>query len=238
MTRTTLASVAAVAKAYAETAKVSDYWADAYAAVAGDLEAGHSVRDISAALQSAKVKANKDTVSDMARAHRLTRHGAYAAGLAAARTNKDGVTESGLLFAHTIIADARKGRGAQFVDGVLSTLESAIADGKPEAEALESAIRSLRAGKRPKAVKPAAETDAATGEESGEETAPTTGEEAPREETTATAKLDAMIKPLAAILQGWERDGNAPDTATVDAFLAVARRMATVQKNRKASAAA
>lgn len=239
MTRTTaLASVTAIAKAIEVTAQVSDYWAVAYSAVAGDLSGGHSARDISAALQAAKIKANKDTVTDYGRAHRLTVHPQYAAALVAARTSKkkDGtvVVESGILFAHTIIADARKGRGVPYVDGVLSTMEAAIADGKPSAEALESALRSLRAAKRPKAVKPASETEPTTGdEETSEETAPTTGNDS----ATSDSRLAATIKPLERVIADWMAGTDVPSQEAVTAFLAVASRIATMGKARKDAAA-
>lgn len=239
---TTLASVAAVALAYEKTGELSDYWTAAYAAVAGDLAAGHSTRDISAALQAAKVRANKDTVSDYGRAHRLTVHPQYAAALVAARTSKkkDGtvVVESGLVFAHTIIADARKGRGATYVDGTLATMEAAIADGKPEVEAMEAAIRSLRAGKRPKAVKPAGADETGktdeTGEETGEETAPTTG----KDDSTSDSRLAGATGPLERVIADWQSGADIPSPEAVTAFLAVARRLATLDKKRKEAAAA
>lgn len=244
-TSTTLASVTAVALAYEKTGELSGHWTAAYAAVSGDLEAGHSTRDISAALQAAKVKANKDTVSDYGRAHRLTVHPDYAAALVAARTSKrkDGtvVVESGLVFAHTIIADARKGRGATYVDGTLSTMEAAIADGKPAAEALEAAIRSLRAAKRPKAVKPAAPpADPSTGDETGEETAPTV-ETAPttgKDDSTSDSRLAGATGPLERVIADWQSGADIPSPEAVTAFLAVARRLATLDKKRKEAAAA
>lgn len=242
----TLASVAAVALAYEKTGELSGHWTAAYAAVAGDLEAGHSTRDISAALQAAKVKANKDTVSDYGRAHRLTVHPDYAAALVAARTSKkkDGtvVVESGLVFAHTIIADARKGRGATYVDGTLSTMEAAIADGKSAVEALEAAIRSLRAAKRPKAIKPAGadekgktdETRDETGEETVEETAPTTS----KDDSTSDSRLAGATGPLERVVADWISGADIPSQETVTAFLAAAKRLATLDKRRREAAAA
>jgi hypothetical protein len=242
MSRTiALASVTAIAKAIEVTAQVSDYWAVAYSAVAGDLSGGHSARDISAALQAAKIRANKDTVTDYGRAARLTVHPQYADALVAARTSKkkDGavVVESGLLFAHTIIADARKGRGVPYVDGVLSSMEAAIADGKPAADALESALRSLRAAKRPKAVKPAAETTDPATEETDETTVPevlagVTG----KDEATSDSRLAAATGPLERVIADWQAGTDVPSPEAVTAFLMVARRLATLDKNARAAA--
>lgn len=241
---TTLASVAAVALAYEKTGELSDYWTAAYAAVAGDLGAGHSTRDISAALQAAKVRANKDTVSDYGRAHRLTVHPQYTAALVAARTSKkkDGtvVVESGLVFAHTIVADARKGRGATYVDGTLATMEAAIADGKPAAEAVEAALRSLRAAKRPKAVKPAGADETGKTDETGDETGEETAETAPttvKDDSTSDSRLAATIKPLEKVLADWQAGTDVPSPDAVTAFLAVAARIATMGKARKDAAA-
>lgn len=201
---TALKSTAAVRAAYDATASVLTFWADAYSATREDIANGATVRAVADAWKAARITpANKDSVTDMAEAARLTDTGkAYWAAIA------DVLGEGVILYPHVLILRARKARGMAYVRATLTVMESVTTlDEAPDEEfikAVVKAVRTLSAAKREPKVDV---TDEAT-DEAGDVTDEATGDEATGE-ATADSRADSVIAVLAAML----KDGDVPDEA-------------------------
>lgn len=217
-----ITSVAAISAAHKATTSLSGLWADAYAATAKDVEGGATLRDISDALRKAGVKASKDIVGDFALAATLTASPYFAA----AHAEKVGADR--IMLPHSLVTKARVARGVAYVRGVLATLEGL--EGEDLEKATRKAVRDLHAAKRE--AKPDPQDEATTGEETGEETAPTTEEAAPaKDEATSDTRLASVIKPLERVIADWQSGADIPTPEAVTAFLAVAARLATMGRD-------
>ncbi len=217
-----ITAVAAIAAAHKATTSLSGLWADAYAATAKDVEGGATLRDISDALRKAGVKASKDIVGDFALAATLTASPYFAA----AHAEKVGADR--IMLPHSLITKARVARGVAYVRGVLATLEGL--EGEDLEKATRKAVRDLHAAKRE--AKPDPQDEATTGEETGEEAAPTMEEAAPAEdEATSDTRLSSVIKPLERVLADWQSGTDIPSPEAVTAFLAVAARLVTMARD-------
>jgi hypothetical protein len=228
MTSTTITSVPAVLAANAAADEWQALTIASYAAVIADREAGHSDGDISKAWQTAKIRgASKSMIGYYARAHALTAGLPSSLVFAAIGEAYDGAVKA----PHAIIMGAAKERKLPYVDAVLAVLADAVADADDDAErltALGKAIRSLKAKARAAQpddgdATPAGETDA---DADADDAAPVAG-------PTPTDRLAATLAVVGAVVADWERDGTAPDAATVDAFLTLAGRIARLQKGRE-----
>lgn len=234
----------AVRKAHDATAGLSGLWHAAYDAVAADVAAGASLREVSEALRASGVKASKDLVRDYELAARLTVYGSdYDAALVAARTKKkaDGtvILPSSIMFGHSIITGARNTRGIRYVTATLDAMDNAIGESDMSGDAvrkiIEASLRDLLAEKR--STTNGDKKDDKKGEETASEE---TGETVAPTPTAATA--DTCLRSAASILEGvlksWSEGTDVPSDDAVTAFLAVAARLATMGKARRDKAVA
>lgn len=237
MSAQTIKCTTAVRKAHDTTAGLSALWHAAYDAVASDVAAGASLRDISDALKAVGVKASKDLVRDYDLASRLTVYGSdYDAALVAARTKKrtDGtlVLPSSIMFAHSVITGARtSGRGVRYVIATLDAMDTAIGDSDMTGDAvrkiIEAALRDLLAEKRAQKKEEKKDDDTPDTPDT-----PDMDDEEPGEEPAASgepATLAGCLAAAAALLKGIERRLEAGETVTAeerDAFMSRASRVA------------
>jgi len=222
----TILSTTAVRAAYEASATLLLKWATAYDTVRADLAHGATLREVADDWKAAGIKpANKDSVSDMAEAARLTDAGeAYWAAVSAI------LGEGTVLLPHELIGRARKARGMTYVRATLNALRNVIGE---EVEADEDAIltvvtkvvRSLAAAKR-EVPKDDTADEVTTGEVEGEgdgEDAPATGERTP------DAMLAALAGPTVALRDMMDDDATY-DVARMDAWLTEVAAIARLHK--------
>lgn len=209
----------AVRKAVTTTASLSDLWTEAYAAIAKDVAGGATYRDISDALKGDGLKVSKDLVGDMAIAASLTCHGKVFADAHAAK-----VGTGRIMFAHTLVTNARTARGVAYVRAAIATLDGLTGDDL--AKVMAKVVRELHAAKREtKVTEPTEPTEPTAPTEPETETEPT----APTvKETDNAGRLAAMMHPLEKVIATYATD--TPDADTVTAFLAAASRLAKLHK--------
>lgn len=235
----TILSTTAVRAAYEASATLLLKWATAYDTVRADLAHGATLREVADDWKSAGIKpANKDSVSDMAEAARLTDAGeAYWAAVSAI------LGEGTVLLPHELIGRARKARGMTYVRATLNALRNVIgedveADDDAILTVVTKVVRSLAAAKRevPK--------DDATDDTSDDVTEDVTeGDDAPEGDVPATGERtpDAMLAALAGptvALRDMLDDDAQYDAARMDAWLTEVAAIARLHKGIMAARSA
>lgn len=213
-----------VVRAHGAESAIGGMWATAYRAAAADIKAGGNVRDLAQAITAAGVKCSKDTASDMVRAYSLTVHGSrFDAALSAH------IGEGKVMRAHSLIAKARKARGAAYVDGVLKGLDGLTTE-KLE-KALAKAVRELDAAKRK-------EDTSGGGDNGGDggaiEGVGDSGDGDTVETTipTVDAMLASVIGPTAKMLDLMAAGEWPTDDAALTRWITAAARIAELRKQR------
>ncbi len=227
---TSITSTSAVIAANAAADEWQHLTIASYAAVIADREAGHSDGDISTAWKAAKIRgASKTMIGYYARAHALTAGLSPSLVFAAIGEAYDGAVKA----PHMVIMGAAKERKLPYVDAVLAVLADAVADADDDAERLEALGKAIADLKKKSRAAQTDEGDKATTDEAATDEATDEGDEAVTDEATPTSRLNGMLSNLGRVVADWEREGDAPDAATVDAFLTLAGRIARLQKGRE-----
>lgn len=232
----TILSTNAVRAAYEASATLLLKWATAYDTVRADLAHGATLREVADDWKSAGIKpANKDSVSDMAEAARLTDAGeAYWAAVSAI------LGEGTVLLPHELIGRARKARGMTYVRATLNALRNVIGeDVEADADAIltvvTKVVRSLAAAKREV---PKDDTTDDTTEDVTEDSDATEADDAPATgERTPDAMLAALAGPTVALRDMLDNDAQY-DAARMDAWLTEVAAIARLHKGIMAARSA
>lgn len=218
-------SAKAVAQATQADTTVRELWAHAYSSASADMQTeGANLRDMAQAITKAGFKCSKDTAGDFVLAHSLTIHGVIFESALSARIGAGKVMR-----AHSLIANARKARGVEYVRSVLRTLEHDPADNEEDlAKAMKKAVRDLDAAKREQKKKsepePGLDSDESDELNEPEQT----------DEPTSSEQLVKSLTPLTIALRKKIEEGDLP--ANLDAWLAEVGAIARLmQKARKAA---
>jgi hypothetical protein len=204
----TYTSAQAVSNASQADAAIGGLWAQAYLSADIDMrKPGANLRDMAQAITATGVKCSKDTAQAYVLAHQLTAHGKVFDDALSAKIGAGKVMR-----AHSLITQARKERGIEYVRGCLSALSEGDMTLDETVKAMTKVVRELLAAKKaPK------EDKSEDRSEDKSEDAPDGDEDtAPAVKATATDMLRGLM-PLTIALRGAVESGDVPEA--IDAWL-------------------
>ena len=205
----TYTSAQAVSNASQADAAIGGLWAKAYLSATLDMHMpGANLRDMAQAITATGVKCSKDTAQAYVLAHQLTAHGKVFEDALSAKIGAGKVMR-----AHSLITQARKERGIEYVRGCLSALSEGDMSEEDTVKAMAKVVKELIAAKK------AAKKDPKDpGKDPEDPTDPGKDPEdpTPPAKATATDMLRGLM-PLTIALKGAVESGDIPEA--IDAWL-------------------